>query len=766
MTLLIIGSCSQKEQEVAVSSVSISQSSAEMVIGETLQLKATVLPSTTTEQNVTWASSKKVVATVDKNGIVKAVAEGETVITATAGGKTAVCTIKVKGKLSTSVTVDAVNISAISVVLKGKANLSSSASSDLKVGFQYSKSAGILPSNSIMVEARDADADYNYSTGITGLDPGTKYYYRSFVRQNGKDEYGETKEFKTKDESSVIQTQEASALSAVSVKLNAAVNLTDVICSRMTFGFYWGTSSGSLTGKVTASEGNGAISADLSELSPSQQYYYQAFASLDGKELKSGIKSVTTKDLESLLETIDARSVDAVTFSLNAKLDLTDVKYKDIDYGFYWGPVNDTQEILVKGGNITASVYSAIVTNLSSKTRYWYLAYVKLDSQTFYGEMKTFTTEVVPVTSVSLDITKYTFPPSAIGSTITLNATVLPDNATDKSVEWSTSNSKVATVDSKGVVKAISTGSATITVKTKDQGKKATCKITVAYPVTGITLNQTSLDVVVGDNTTLTATVSPSNAYDKTLNWSSDNTSVVRVDGNGSVKALSKGKAVIMASANDGSGISVKCDILVSNSCPEGGADLGLRNSEGFRLYWAFYNLTSKGFDVHGDYFAWGENSSKKTFTLDNYKWSKNKDYTRYCPSDKTLYWNGSGSPDNKTTFSDYDYEDDAARKILGGNWRIPTDEEWTALRTQCTWVLNSGYATVRASNGEEISLYAGGQINDGRHWNPGVIGYYWSSSLHTMWPSYAWMIIFDNETIRQGYMYRYYGLLIRPVSD
>lgn len=98
-------------------------------------------------------------------------------------------------KLASSVTVGASHISAISAVLAGKANLGSTVATDLKVGFQYSKSAGILPSNSTTVEASDADADYNYTTSITWLDPATTYYYRSFVRQNGQDTYGETKEF-------------------------------------------------------------------------------------------------------------------------------------------------------------------------------------------------------------------------------------------------------------------------------------------------------------------------------------------------------------------------------------------------------------------------------------------------------------------------------------------------------------------------------------------------------------------------------------------
>ena len=82
--------------------------------------------------------------------------------------------LSVEANLAPSVTVEAKNISAISAVLAGKANLGSTVASDMKVGFQYSKSAGILPSNSTTIEASDADASYNYTAAITGLDPETK----------------------------------------------------------------------------------------------------------------------------------------------------------------------------------------------------------------------------------------------------------------------------------------------------------------------------------------------------------------------------------------------------------------------------------------------------------------------------------------------------------------------------------------------------------------------------------------------------------------
>ena len=367
---------------------------------------------------------------------------------------------------TSSVTVGTESLSAISVVLKGKANLGSTVASDLKVGFQYSKSAGILPTNSTTVDAEDADANYNFTTGITELEPATTYYFRSFVRQNGQDTYGETKSF-------------------------------------------------------------------------------------------------TMKDIASLLETNEASDVEATKATLNAKLDLTDVQYKSLAYGFLWGSSEAALNMDFRCTEIKDNAIAAILTSLSHKTQYWYKAYVELDSQTFYGVVKAFTTDVVPVESVSLDNTEYTF--HTIGNTLTLKATVLPSEATDKSIEWSSNKEDIATVDQTGKITAKGNGKATITVTTKDQGKTASCEVTVAQWVTSISLNQTSLTLNEGQTANLSVSaIAPDNANDKSVTWSSSDESVATVDSDGKVTAVSKGTAAITATANDGGGKQVTCAVNVN----------------------------------------------------------------------------------------------------------------------------------------------------------------------------------------------------------
>jgi uncharacterized protein YjdB len=142
-----------------------------------------------------------------------------------------------------------------------------------------------------------------------------------------------------------------------------------------------------------------------------------------------------------------------------------------------------------------------------------------------------------------------------VGGTATLTATVAPSSATNKEVTWSSSNANVAAVNS-GAVTAVSAGSATITVTTADGGNTATCAVTVTgggggVAVTNVSLNQNSLSLTVGGTATLTATVAPSNAANKAVNWVSSNTAVATVSG-GMVTAVSVGTATITVTTADG----------------------------------------------------------------------------------------------------------------------------------------------------------------------------------------------------------------------
>ena len=151
------------------------------------------------------------------------------------------------------------------------------------------------------------------------------------------------------------------------------------------------------------------------------------------------------------------------------------------------------------------------------------------------------------------------------GSTYALAATVAPNNATNKAVTWSSSDTNVATVDAQGVVTAVANGTATITVTTADGGKTATCAITVKTSVTGVTLSQTNATLEKGSTLTLTATVAPSDASNKAVTWSSSNTSVATVSSSGVITAVANGTATITVTTADG-GKTATCAVTVKTS--------------------------------------------------------------------------------------------------------------------------------------------------------------------------------------------------------
>ena len=150
------------------------------------------------------------------------------------------------------------------------------------------------------------------------------------------------------------------------------------------------------------------------------------------------------------------------------------------------------------------------------------------------------------------------------GQTQKLTATVAPANATNQAVTWKTSDKNVATVSPSGLVTAKSAGTATITCTAQDgSGVKATCKVTVTVPVSGIQLSQTSAALTVGDTLTLTKTIYPSDATNQAVTWTSSSDAVASVDSNGKITAKTAGSAVITCkSVSDNSVVGI-CNVTV-----------------------------------------------------------------------------------------------------------------------------------------------------------------------------------------------------------
>ncbi len=178
--------------------------------------------------------------------------------------------------------------------------------------------------------------------------------------------------------------------------------------------------------------------------------------------------------------------------------------------------------------------------------------YCKWKANVVNGDNNSGDNSIIAVSSIDLN---YSSVYLEIDDTLNLTATIYPNNATDKSVSWSSSNTSVATV-SNGLITAKSAGTTTITVKTNNN-ITATCYVTVnnssqqLIPVTSISLNKTSATLEIDNTLNLTATIYPNNATDKSVSWSSSNSSIVTVE-NGTITAVGYGSATITVSTIDG----------------------------------------------------------------------------------------------------------------------------------------------------------------------------------------------------------------------
>lgn len=216
----------------------------------------------------------------------------------------------------------------------------------------------------------------------------------------------------------------------------------------------------------------------------------------------------------------------------------------DADDTLVWTSTDETVATVDTQGNVTALKTGATTVTVTD-----------IKGHTATCEV----TVTNPVAAVTLDRTEVAM---IKGETLKLTATVTPADADDTAVAWTTSDEAVATVDEDGNLTAVATGTATVTV-TDAEGHTVTCAVTVTNPVIAVTLDRTEAAMLRDETLRLTATVTPEDADDVSVTWSSDNEDVASVDAEGLVTALSTGSAVITAA--DAEGHTATCAVSVTH---------------------------------------------------------------------------------------------------------------------------------------------------------------------------------------------------------
>ena len=508
----------EKGKYVPVQSVSIASTLTLTEGDSNKKLAVTILPSNASVKTVTWQSSAPNVVSVDENGVLKAETVGSAVITVTTddGGKTATCVVTVKAKV---IPVTGVSLDTTSLTLTEEETYSLTATvapanaTDKSVTWTSSNTAVATVSSAGVVTAVKAGSA---TISVTTTDGGKKA--TCSVTVNPIHVTGVT----LNKTSLTLTIGETETLTATVSPANAADK--SVTWSSSNTSVATVSSSGLITAKAV---GTTTITVTTT----------------DGG--KKATCSVTVNPIHVTGVTLNKTSLTLIvgeTETLTATVSPVDATDKSVT----WSSSNTSVATVSSSGVVTAKAVGnatiTVTTNDGGKTA---TCSVKVNP--------------VSVTGVSLDYTSLTM---NVGNTQTLTATVTPSDATDKSVTWSSSNTSVATVSASGVVTAKAAGSATITVTTNDGAKTATCAVTVNVPVTGVSLDKTSLTMNVGDTQSLTATVTPSNAADKSVTWSSSNTSVATVSSSGVVTAKGGGTATVTVMTNDG-GWTATCAVTV-----------------------------------------------------------------------------------------------------------------------------------------------------------------------------------------------------------
>lgn len=480
--------------------VSLDKTSLKLLEGESGKLTATVYPLNSTQKTLTWVSDHPDVASVDNEGNVTARKAGTATVTVkVAENVTAVCKVTVISRVT------GISLSETTV--------------ELKPGETHQLTATVLPQNASNAEVtwysdKESVATVSQSGLVTGVGPGETTVH--------------------------AVTTDGGKMASCLVKVGTPVKGITLSVSSKTL--YVGDPSLDISATLTPANATdkslewSSSDPEVASIAPGAALHAVI------KPLKPGKTTITatTKDggFTASCEVTVKRHVSGVSLN-KASLTLYVGETESLAATVAPEDASDKTVAWSSDNSAVASVSNGKVTANKPGT-----AVIKVVTNDLSKEAACTVTVKRHAESVELsqkEIKLY------LGENRSLTATVLPSDASDKNVTWSSSNPNVATVSTAGNVVSKSVGTTVITVKTADGGHQASCHVTVLEPVvyaTSLTITPQALNMNIGESASLTLQMLPSNANEK-LVWESDNESVARVV-NGDITAVGVGVAKIM----------------------------------------------------------------------------------------------------------------------------------------------------------------------------------------------------------------------------
>lgn len=529
-----------------VTGISLSETTVELKPGETHQLTATVLPQNASNAEVTWYSDKESVATVSQSGLVTGVGPGETTVHAvtTDGGKMASCLVKVgtpvKG-ITLSVSSKTLYVGDPSLDISATLTPANATDKSLEWSSSDPEVASIAPGAALRAV-------------IKPLKPG-KTTITATTKDGG---FTASCEVTVKRHVSGVSLNKASLTLYVGETESLAATVAPEDASDKTVA--WSSDNSAVAsvsnGKVTANKpGTAVIKVVTNDLSK------EAACTVT---VKRHAESVELSQKEIKLYLGENRSLTATVLPSDAS-----------DKNVTWSSSNPNVATVSTAGNVVSkSVGTTVITVKTADGGHQASCHVTVLEPVVYATSLTITPQALNMN---------------IGESASLTLQMLPSNANEKLV-WESDNESVARVVN-GDITAVGVGVAKIMVKGKNVTSNAvTVTVIDKFAVTGVKLNESEKSIQVGDSFTLTATVLPEDARDKTVTWSSDKESVATVK-DGVVTAVSPGTAIIKVTAGAGA-FSATCSVTVEEriieiteiSYPEDNQTINLKMGESYTI--------------------------------------------------------------------------------------------------------------------------------------------------------------------------------------
>ena len=673
-------------------------------------------------------------------------------------------------------------------------------------GFVYAETTQPTIANTIQKIAAPISGSQTFSTPIIDLTQDKKYYVRAYAIQAGKEVYSANEVSFTPTGSVLPQvtTKAITDISRSTGKVVAMGTVTEVGDPAYTErGFVYSTTHNPIiqtaTKTVVEGSGVGEFVATLSNLQLGNTYYVRAYAT---NTVGTAYGEEQTLDFNPILPEVVTNDVTGISEETkSATVHATITNAGDPVYterGFVYGkspdPTTGGATKLVVAGSGTGTYYSD-VHNLEVNCAYYVRAYVTYSSGTVYGENKMFSIKkIYPPTVTTAAVTNINKTTATAGGNVTDDGGV---NVTERGVVYGTSqnptvaDNKVSSGSGKGVFTCNLTNlkeTTTYYVRAYAINEKGTAygeevsfttsKDILLPSVTTSTITQiTETTAVAGGNVTSDGKANVTErgvVYSLSANPSiSDLSSTIVRSGSGTgsftcnLTGLEEGKKYyVRAYAMNSKGTAYGTEVTFTTNKQSGnGTENGYAYVDlGLSVKWATMNVGASKAEDYGDYFAWGEVEPKDDYDLGIYKWCNGSynTFTKYCTDS---YY---GTVDNKTQL---ELSDDAARANWGGSWRMPTTEERQELINNCTWTWTTqngvnGYKVTSKKNGNSIFLPAAGYRYDSSLYYAGSIGHYWSSSLSTYSPDYAYYLDFGSGYVDWRNGYRFVGFTVRPVCQ